>query len=324
MANDLRNKKMFSKNYIIPVLITTLCSMQALAGESVNKTLDVKDVKSVFIENVRGKVEIKSWSQSKVSVKGELDDQTTEFVFEQNGSAVNIKVQIPNNSKGKNYKGSDLIIHIPEESAVEFTGVSTSLVLKNLLSDSEIKTVSGDIEMDTGRGHISLSTVSGDIDAKDLDGKIYLSSVSGDVNDANSTGRINLRSVSGSIETSSTASEVSLSAVSGDIDFDLASVEEFDLSTVSGDIKGKFGLDSDGHLKMSTVSGNMSLGFIKPVDASFRLKANAGGDIVNKLTDDRTKYAKYGPGAKLNFSTGNGTASVKGTTVSGTIKLYYK
>lgn len=315
---------MISKNNIIPVLMTTLFSMQALAGESVNKTLDVEGVKSVFIENVRGKVEIKSWDQSKVAVKGELDDQTTEFIFEQSGSTVNIKVQIPNNSKNRNYKGSDLVIHIPEESAVEFIGVSTSLVLKNLLADSEIKTVSGDIDIETGKGHISLSTVSGDIDARDLDGKIYLSSVSGDVSDANSAGRINLRSVSGSIETSSTASEVSLSAVSGDIDFDLASVEEFDLSTVSGDIKGKFGLSADGHLKMSTVSGNMSLGFIEPVDANFRLKANAGGDIVNKLTDDKTTYAKYGPGAKLSFSTGSGSASVKGTTVSGTIKLYYK
>jgi hypothetical protein len=61
------------------------------------------------------------------------------------------------------------------------------------------------------------------------------------------------------------------------------------------------------------------LEFQKDIAADFRLRANAGGNLVNKLTNDEAEEAKYGPSAKLYFQTGNANSSVSVSTVSGNV-----
>ena len=65
----------------------------------------------------------------------------------------------------------------------------------------------------------------------------------------------------------------------------------------------------------------IALNFSKNSQAKFYLSANAGGDLVNKLTDDKAKRSRHNSNAKLNFVLGDGSGSVRGSTVSGTIKV---
>ena len=53
----------------------------------------------------------------------------------------------------------------------------------------------------------------------------------------------------------------------------------------------------------------------------FKLDANAGGDIENKLTGQKAEKSKYGPRRSLEFSLGQGEGSVEMTTVSGDLTL---
>jgi len=204
---------------------------------------------------------------------------------------------------------------------VSFKGVSSNIDIDNFTNGAEIQTVSGDVKAKNLMEQVELVTVSGDINSRNLSGKLRLSSVSGDIEDRNSKGRANFKTVSGSLDSTSTANEISAKSVSGDIDLQLAEIDELIVSTVSGSFNGNLSLNDKGLLKMSSVSGSLEVDFKNEVQASFNLKTNAGGDIVNRLTSAKAKRAKYGPSSKLSFETGNGSSSVRASTVSGHIEV---
>ena len=305
--------------HVIPVLFASV-ALQCFAGEKIDQSLPANNANNVSIENLRGEVSIVGWDKSEVKVTGELDEQAERLIFEQQGSHIIIKVVVPRR-RGNNWnnEGSDLTINIPKDLRVNFNGVSSDVIVENFTKNVEVKTVSGDIEAKQLSERIELVTVSGSIKSRDLSGNIRLSTVSGDINDKNSTGKIRLKVVSGDIHTTSSATEVYVNNVSGSVEFSLAEVDELVASSVSGDIEGILSLNDSGFVKLSSVSGDMEIGFQSDVSASFKMNANAGGDLINKLTSDKAQRAKYGPSSKLNFQSGNGNGSVRASTVSGTI-----
>lgn len=305
-------------------LIGSFLALSALAGEKVDKHLNVDANTNVTIENVRGEIAIEGWSKNEIYVKGELDDKAEKFIFEKTDNGVLIKVVTPRNLVHGNYKdedGSKLVINLPSNARVNFDGVSTDVNAKNLQHSSEIKSVSGDVNARNLADNVEISTVSGEIDTIDLSGKIVLTSVSGEITDTNSQGRLRIEAVSGNIKSTSSATSISAHAVSGEIMLNLQKVDELELNTVSDDVTVSLHLNKDGIIKASSVSGDVDLFFQNVIQANFRLSSSVNDDITNKLTKKKAKTAKYGPGATLNFETGNGNGSVRVTTVSGDIKV---
>jgi DUF4097 and DUF4098 domain-containing protein YvlB len=307
------------------VIALTALSLHSIAGEKIDKSLPVDGATNISVENLRGTVKILAWDKNTVAVTGEIDDKAERFIFEKDGAFINVKVVMPHHMKRSwHEEGSNLTIHVPKQLRLDFQGVSTDVVVKGLTKSTEVKSVSGNIEVHSLSELIEITSVSGDITSENLSGKIDLSSVSGDIYDKASNGRITLKAVSGHLKTRTQAQEVFVNTVSGEIDMILGDVDELIISTVSGDVDGELSLNTNGLIKMSSVSGDISLGFTNDVQASFRMKSNAGGDLVNKITKDKARHAKYGPSSKLDFATGNGKASVKASTVSGRLKVYKK
>lgn len=303
-------------------LLLLMTATPSWAGERVDESMVLGSITNVTIENLRGEVTVIGNTGDTVSVKGELDDKAEGLTFERSGSQIIIRVETPqSNHNSWGADGSDLTIEMPKHVRVSFKGVSSDINISNFTHGSEIQTVSGDISAKDLMKQVELATVSGNIESRNLAGKIRLSSVSGDIHDRNSTGRAHFKSVSGSVSSSSSANEVSANSVSGDIELRLAEVDEMMVSTVSGEFEGQLSLNHNGLLKMSSVSGDLAVEFNNAVQASFNLKANAGGNIVNGLTSAKARRAKYGPSSKLSFETGNASASVRASTVSGRIEV---
>ncbi len=308
-------------------IIGSFLALSAFAGEKVDQQLNVAANSNITIENVRGKITITGWNKNEVSVTGELDEKAEKFIFEKNDNGILIKVVTPRDIGHGSYSnedGSNLVINLPQNARVNFDGISTDVKAKNLQHGSELKSVSGDIVAVNLADHIEISTISGDINTIDLSGKISLNSVSGEISDKNSQGRLRIEAVSGNIAAISNANNVSAHAVSGEIKLNLQKVDELELNTVSDDVNVILSLNNDGIIKANSVSGDINLFFQNNVQASFRLSSSVNDDIVNKLTDKKAKTAKYGPGASLNFATGNGNGSVRINTVSGDIKVAKK
>jgi len=306
--------------YIMAALtsVSLFFTAVSLAGEKVDATLPSSGVNAVTVENLSGEVIIIGWDKDSVTVKGELDDKAEKLIFEKEGKTINIKVDLPNHGSW-NTKGSDLTIHMPAHLRLNFESVSSDVELKNLTNNITVKTVSGDIKATEIGDRIELSSVSGSIRAKSLQGHINLSTVSGDIVDKDSVGSLQIQAVSGEIRSDSKANEVSINNVSGNTKLSLAEVDELKATTVSGDTKVSLSLKNNGVVKASSVSGSVELDFQNDVAADFRLKANAGGDLINKLTNQKADRAKYGPSSKLYFQTGDANSSVSVNTVSGDV-----
>ncbi len=319
MANNLEVIMKHVSPYIL--LSGILLSGTVLAGEKIDSSLSADGVSGVSIENIRGHVTVIGSDRNTVSVKGELEDDVEKFTFEQSGNQILIKVRAPQRNRSNNKDGSHFTVQLPDNMRVNFQGVSSHFTASDIAKSVEARTVSGDIEATNLTQVVELESVSGDIVANALSGKIRLSSVSGDIKDRDSSGRIELKAVSGSIDTISSATDVSLEAISGEMDFKLANVDDLSVNVISGDAEGKVNLADAGRVRMSGVSADLEISFQDNVQASFNLSASAGGKIVNDLTDDRVVKAKYGPSSRIKFSTGNGSASVKASVVSGTIKV---
>lgn len=308
------------RNFLPLLLLIT--AIPSVAGERVDESMLLGNITNVSIENLRGEVTVIGNSGDTVSVSGELDNKAEGLTFEKSGSRIIIKVEIPNNShSGWGVEGSDLTIVMPKHVRVSFKGVSSNINISHFTHGSEIQTVSGDINAKDLMQQIELATVSGNIESTNLSGKLRLSSVSGDIHDRNSSGRALFKTVSGNLTSSSTANEVSANSVSGDIELKLVKVDELIVSTVSGEFESQLSLNENGLVKMSSVSGDLTVDFKNEVQASFNLKTNAGGNIVNGLTSAKARRAKYGPSSKLSFETGNASGSVRASTVSGRIEV---
>jgi len=307
-------------NYMMAALTSAslLVTPLSMAGEKVDETLTSDGVNAVTIENLSGEVTVIGWDKATVKVKGELDDKAEKLIFEQVGNTINIKVELPNHGSW-NSKGSELTIHMPANLRMNFESISSDIELENLTNNVAVKTISGDIKATKLSEHIELSSVSGNIKTKKLKGKINLATVSGDIDDINSDGRLQLQAVSGEITSESRANELYVNNVSGNTKLSLENVDELRMSTVSGDTEVSLHLQNNGVVKASSVSGSVELDFQNDIAADFRLKANAGGDLINKLTKDKAEEAKYGPSSKLYFQTGNASSSVRVSTVSGDV-----
>ncbi|NNC99500.1 MAG: DUF4097 family beta strand repeat protein [Gammaproteobacteria bacterium] len=275
------------------------------AGESIDKTLPVQSDGKVSISIVRGDVEVSAWDKLEVRVTGELDEKAGKFIFENSGSETTIKVELEDDSWGRNWNSGDteLTIYVPRASSIDCGGVSTDFKITGLQGGVSANSVSGDIEIAKVAKYMSIETVSGDVNVKDSQGKMKLSSVSGDV------------TVDGA------ARQFKVTTVSGDLEADLELTEYMDLSSVSGDLDVEFEFAEDGEIEAGTVSGDIILVFHNgQVNARFNLETGPGGDIENDITKDRPDSSFIGA-ETLKFKSGNGKGSVDLETMSGSLVI---
>ncbi|KZN39976.1 DUF4097 family beta strand repeat-containing protein [Pseudoalteromonas luteoviolacea] len=306
------------------ILSLALLPAAVLAGEKINKEIDIEQDGKVFIENQRGNVVIKTWDKGKFKVEGELDEAAKGFKLVNNGSKTEFIVEMPSRVKGwgRQHEGSELTIFMPRQSELVFEGVQVDIEVSQLLAGAFIKTVNGDIKASQIEGKVRLETVNGNIDGKDLSGRVRYETVNGDIEDMGSAGKLRFNAVNGSIESNTSAKEIRLENVNGEVEFEIAELQELRLNTVNGEIEIRTKkLLPNARMNLESVSGDVDLYFPKDLSARFDIDAHAGGKIINELSSDKVKKAKYGPSRELEFSIAGGDADVEIDTVSGRIAL---
>ncbi|KPD21623.1 DUF4097 family beta strand repeat-containing protein [Idiomarina abyssalis] len=297
------------------------------AQEKVDETLAVSPAARVSIDNMRGKVELIVNDKDEIRVVGKLDEKAEDFVFEQRGTGVHINVKVPEqrgfNVSSDDSEGSDLKIYLPSSMDISVNGVSMDVSANDFDGGLEIRLVSGDIEVSGIKNRVLLKTVSGDIDAEELEGEVRFETVSGDIMDINNGSEsATYQSVSGDITSQSdSVAELTVQSVSGDIDVKAGVLRKGKVTTVSGDAILTAGLHSTARIESSSVSGDLTFKWMGDIHSSFNIKSNAGGEITNRLTDDKANEAEWGPSSRLEFSVGDASADVSATTVSGEITL---
>lgn len=315
--------KTLSPKYIVVAMCSVMCfSPWALAAEQINEQRDVRANEKIYIENMRGNVEIVAVAKNVFSVKGKLDEKAEGFELTSKDGFTRFEVKMPrttysgwNDSDEK--AGSMLQIEVPVGSEIEFSGVNANVTATGVEGGSKLTTVNGTIVAKQLKNDISLETVNGEIDSINNSGRIKLNTVNGEIDDKGSSGRVSAESVNGEIKLESAATEIDVSVVNGEAELTLTGTERLDFSAVNGDISADLKGSMSPRINTSTVSGSAKLKLEPKVSARFKMEASAGGDIDNKLTSHKANKAKYGPRRNLEFSTGNGDGSIDMSTVSG-------
>jgi DUF4097 and DUF4098 domain-containing protein YvlB len=314
------------KQQLILGLALAVVSPSLWAAEAVNETIKVANNEKIYIENMRGEVEIVATSAGHFKVSGTLDEKAEGYDIESKNGFTSFKVKMPSmNNYGdwdsQDKEGSRLKVEVPLGAELEFQGVNASVRVSGVQGSTKISTVNGSVYGEKLQKFIQLETVNGEITSVDNNGRISLSTVNGEIDDSASQGRLSIEAVNGSIETKSAATEVNVSVVNGEAELELTDVQQLNMSSVNGSLEAELKGSKAPRVEASTVSGNAELKLDKAINAKFNLVANAGGSIKNELTSQKADKAKYGPRRSLEFSTGTGEGSVEMNTVSGALKL---
>lgn len=291
---------MTSFKLLLPGAATVL-ALSALAGEDVDINKPVASDPVVTIDNLRGEVDIRGWDRDEVAVTGELDDLAEGLDFEVDGRNVLIKVRMP--KRDVNWgDGSDLIVRLPVASRVSFEGVSS------------------DVSIEGTRDGARLRTVSGDIEGRDVGGQLLVNSVSGDVDITGASGRASISTISGDIELSSVGRELQVDTVSGDVEIELADFDRLAGRSVSGSLEMSGRLLDAGRIQLGSVSGDIRLDLVTPVNAELEVEAGIGGSIYNDITDDKPRDV-FPARQELVARAGNGSGRIRVETVSADVRL---
>jgi hypothetical protein len=135
--------------------------------------------------------------------------------------------------------GDEVEVHVscPVGTDLELSGAKTELRVVGELGEVSVKTVSGDVRLESARRKLEVKTASGDVSVATVDGDASLVTVSGDIETGRIAGSLTGRAVSGDVEIGSLSGALALSTTSGDVWVRSVERGEARVQTVSGDVR---------------------------------------------------------------------------------------
>lgn len=282
----------------------------AFAATPINETrpLDVDGI--VHIENVKGRVVVRTWAQPRVKITGSLGKGVEKLEIDGSGRSLDITVKYPDNGGWKLWgrNGGDaeptmLEVTVPGRASLALETVSADIDVQQMAGRKlEASSVSGGIVITASSpGEATVESVSGDVVLRITTPKLDASSVSGDLR------------ASGGI-----TGEVKMETVSGDMELGALALDRLGVSTVSGDARLRAALRPNGHVKAETLSGALELRL--PANTSARLHAETfSGDIHGP--GGQVHKEDHGPGKSLDTRFGTGQGDIHLESFSGDVDL---
>ena len=177
---------------------------------------------------------------------------------------------------------ADVTVTVPGGCPTQLGVVNASAIVSGISANISAKSVSGDITLDGVTGAVDAKTVSGDLEGRDIDGEIAFNSLSG-----------------------------GLTLAGG-------SVRNLAAKTVSGQVTADIDLDDGGGLKISTVSGDVSVRV--PASASARVDLRSTSGRVRSSFDGLAPAPGRGP-AVMSATIGSGSGNLSVTSMTGDVTL---
>ncbi len=253
----------------------------------------------VSIENSAGSVKVIGWDRPEITVTGTLGARAEGLDISGTARRTSISVDARNPHGVR----SDLEIHVPAGSRVEIDCFAAAI---------DVSGVSGPVVAETVNGSVSISGSSKEIEASSVNGSVAISG---------SPKRVRAESVNGSVTVKGASGELDASTVNGELIVAGATFDHANLETVSGSVEFEGDLASHASLAVSSVSGNVTLGFPSKIAAGFSI-TTFSGSIENGLSADQPeKMSRWTSQKELSFTLGSGGADVSIETLSGEIVL---
>lgn len=291
--------------------LAMLAVAPAYAATAINETRPLNTDGKVHIENLKGRVVVRTWAQPQVRITGSLGKGVEKLEIEGDARSLDISVKYPNSKGGWNLWGRD--DHRTEPSIIEVTLPQRASV--------EIETVSADIDVQQVAGRsLEASSVSGSILATaSSPGEARFENVSGDITLRITTGKAHVESVSGNVSLQGgLTGEVGMESVSGNVRLVAQALDQLEASTVSGDLFLQAALKPAGTIKAETLSGALELTLPRSTGAKLHAESFSG-DI--RSPSGQVEEEEHGPGKTLDTTYGNGQGRISLESFSGNVQV---
>jgi Putative adhesin len=294
-----------NKPALVCVLTALASPWLAHAATSVDEHRAANPQGAVEIDNVAGLIDVQGWDKSEVAVTGTIGKDVERVEVTGEGNRTSVRVILPQGHHwGMRDGEAHLLIHVPTNSSIAASLVSSDLKVSAVHGGLELRTVSGNINGEGG----------GDVRANAVSGDIHLT--------ANAAKVIEVKSISGNIVLTGGNADVEATTVSGDAHLALGTVSRARFKTVSGNLSATLGAAPDAQIEGESVSGDVKLDFASAPPADYDIQT-LSGEIDNCFGPKPTE-SRHGPGARLTFKTGEGSARVRISTRSGEVRLCAK
>jgi hypothetical protein len=125
----------------------------------------------------------------------------------------------------------------PPGTDLDLSGARTEVRATGELGEVTVKTVSGDVRLESVRRGLEVKTASGDVALAEVVGDAGIVTISGEIEIARLVGSLSGRSVSGDVGIGSMDGRLTLSTTSGDVSVRAVQGGDVRLQTVSGDVR---------------------------------------------------------------------------------------
>jgi Putative adhesin len=248
---------------------------------------------TVEIIGITDSVDVSGWDQPRVELtaQGDVGDR---IHFGAHGGRTVIDVR-PGGGKPQ------LSIHVPSKSMLSVTLINGNISVHGVAGDANLRSVSGNIAGDVG-GNLRVNTATGTIHMAAPGAKM-----------------IEAKTIDGDIHLTGSPSEVEVVTVSGNVKLELGALSHGRFKSISGNVAATLSLAPDADLDGESVSGNLRFDFPTAPAAQFDLQSFSG--TIDNCFGPKPERAKYGPGSRLEFKSGDGGAHVRIETKSGDVHL---
>lgn len=296
------------------LILGLMAAGPAFAGTPINEVRPLSADGQVTVENIKGRIVVRTWAQPQVRVTGTLGKGAEKLVVEGSGQSLHIEVRYPEqkngwggwSGRGDESEPTILEVTVPQRASLEIDSVSADVDVQQMAGRKlSVDSVSGNVVVTASSpGEASFENVSGDTTLRITTNKVSVDSVSGDI------------SLQGGL-----SGDVSMESVSGNLRLVANALNRLDVSTVSGDATLQLALANAGVIKAESVSGN--LGFTLPAATSANLHVETfSGDITSPVGTVQTE--EFGPGKSLNARLGGGQGRISLESFSGDVTLQVK
>lgn len=286
------------------MVLTANSAYAADTGTAINETRPAKADGTLWVHNLAGSVKIQGWDKNELHVSGTLGAGSKRLDITNDGGGIDIRVVLPEHSD-RNVEGTDLVIQVPRSSRITVGTVSADIEAAQVNGTANLKSVSGEVKLDSRDSDIAASSMSGDVE------------IIGSAPNAH----INAHGISNEVKVSGVDGDLQAESISGTVKvFGKNRLTRAQLNSTSGNVEFAAELTRGGSYTFNSTSGNIEVSFPKTPDARFDI-STFSGNIDNGFGPKPQRTSEYGPGEELHFTSGTGSAQVNARTLSGNIDL---
>jgi hypothetical protein len=266
------------------------------------KTIDFKKSGTIYLKNINGDIEVKSWENEKVEVKALIQvksEEKTQILLDEikilintTDDRVEINVDYPDREEDRGFW--DLL----------FGGRRRSFKVSFWLTVPKVS----NLDMNTTNGGINIYDIEGKVFSKSTNGSIQLENILGNTELHTTNGSVSTKNIIGDIDAKTTNGKINLSNIEGNVVARTTNGEI--LVDILKSIKEKM-------MNFRTTNGSVTLNLAKDIDADLDAKLTNGKIYTDFPILIKGEISKNSISGKIN----NGGSLIQIRTTNGEIKI---